>query len=54
MPSMIQWLLDRVGYRRVLLVLFHPHFIVPIPSALYHTAGNQVDISLLASESSWG
>ena len=24
--------------------LFHPHFICPIPSALYHTAGKRGDI----------
>ena len=30
-------------------VLFHPRFIVPIPSALYHTAVNRVGISLIST-----
>ena len=28
--------------------LFHPRFIVPIPTALYHTARNRVDITLIS------
>ena len=28
--------------------LFHPRFVCPIPSALYHTASNRGDITLIS------
>ena len=30
--------------------LFDPRFVSPIPTALYHTAGNQVNISLISTQ----
>ena len=34
--------------RMILELLFHPHFVSPIPSALYHTDRIRVDISLIS------
>ena len=44
---------QKVCYEGVERGLFHPRFVVPIPSALYHPARIRVDISLISPQFSW-
>ena len=46
----MSWLVCYVchGMYVMLCYLFHPRFVVPIPSALYHLARIRVDISLIS------
>ena len=51
MEDIKNWLMTQRKWICVLMeyrLLFHPRFIVPIPSASYHTAANRVDITLIS------